>query len=50
MDNIKTGSYKELFNPENFFYDAEGGGAGNNVRDGPFVSNQPRRVADLSPL
>ncbi|KAM0787241.1 gamma-tubulin [Microbotryomycetes sp. NB124-2] len=30
LDNIRTGAYKDLYNPENFFSASDGGGAGNN--------------------
>ncbi|SCZ96452.1 BZ3500_MvSof-1268-A1-R1_Chr8-2g10202 [Microbotryum saponariae] len=34
LDTIKSGPYKNLYNPENFFYDPQGGGAGNNWAKG----------------
>jgi tubulin gamma len=30
INSIKTGLFKNLYNPENFFVSSEGGGAGNN--------------------
>lgn len=38
LDNIRSGAYKDLYNPENFFSASDGGGAGNNVsvNRGPF--------------
>jgi tubulin gamma len=30
INTIKTGLFKNLYNPENFFVSSEGGGAGNN--------------------
>lgn len=49
IDNIKSGAYKNLYNPENFFYDPEGGGAGNNVREGRAVA-RPEWLANESLL
>lgn len=31
INQVQSGSYGKLFNPENFFIDKNGGGAGNNV-------------------
>jgi len=30
VEGLKTGRFKNLWNPENFYVDAAGGGAGNN--------------------
>ena len=32
LNNIRGSPYGSLFNPENYYSDPEGGGAGNNVR------------------
>jgi len=34
INNIRTGPFRNLYNPENFFIHKEGGGAGNNWADG----------------
>lgn len=34
INTIKTGPFRNLYNPENFFVHKEGGGAGNNWADG----------------
>lgn len=44
IDTIKSGAYKNLYNPENFFYDPEGGGAGNNVRERRKEARRERRA------
>lgn len=37
INQIRTGTYKNLYNPENFFIDDEGGGAGNNWAKGEWL-------------
>ncbi|BGP21061.1 hypothetical protein JCM10213_007579 [Rhodosporidiobolus nylandii] len=34
LNNIQSGQYKNLYNPENFFSSTDGGGAGNNFAKG----------------
>ena len=34
LNTIQTGPYKNIYNPENFFVEKEGKGAGNNWGDG----------------
>ncbi len=34
IQNIRTGPYKNLYNPENIYVSGEGGGAGNNWASG----------------
>jgi tubulin gamma len=34
LHGIQTGPYKNIYNPENFFVEKEGKGAGNNWGDG----------------
>jgi len=48
VENLKTGPFKQLWNPENIYIDAAGGGAGNNWAQGySIAANMYEKVLEM---